>query len=219
MNIAIAVDGPAGAGKSTISKAAAERLGFLYIDTGAMYRAAALYVVEHGKDAANEDDVKLLLPEIDIDLRDGKVYLCGDDVTGKIRTPEISVASSNIAVFPCVRNKLCALQREMAKRQSVIMDGRDVGTYVLPDAEVKVFLTTSAEVRAQRRLKELQEKGIESSYDEVLSDIQYRDKNDSTRKMAPLKKADDAVELDTGNLTIDESIEALISIYKEKTNA
>ena len=219
MNIAIAVDGPAGAGKSTISKAAAERLGFLYIDTGAMYRPAALYVTEHGKDAGCEADVEALLPEIDIDLCGGRVYLCGEDVTGKIRTPEISVASSDIAVFPCVRNKLCALQRNMAKRQSVIMDGRDVGTYVLPDAEVKVYLTTSAEVRAKRRLAELLEKGEKVSYDEVLSDILYRDKNDSTRKMAPLRKADDAVELDTGNLTIDESIEALISIYKEKMNA
>ena len=216
MNIAIAVDGPAGAGKSTISKAAAKKLGFLYIDTGAMYRAAALYVINHGGDASKLGDVEKFLPDIDIELKGNKVYLCGEDVTGEIRTPRVSVAASDIAVFPCVRNKLCALQREMAEKTSVIMDGRDVGTYVLPNAQVKVFLTTSAEVRAQRRLLELREKGTPSTYDEVLKDILYRDKNDSTRKMAPLKKADDAVELDTSNLTIEESIDALISIYENK---
>ncbi len=215
----VAIDGPGGAGKSTISRAVAKELGFIYIDTGAMYRAVALYAMRHGADTKS-DDVDNLLPEIEIAItyenNTQKIFLCGEDVSDKIRTPEVSVGASNVAVRPAVRLKLVELQRRLAETTDVIMDGRDIGTYVLPDAEVKIFLVASVEERARRRYKELLEKGATISCEEVLKDLEYRDANDSNRAFAPLRQAEDAVRLDTTNYTFEESVEKVISIIKGK---
>lgn len=215
--ICVAVDGPAGAGKSTISKTVAKRLGLVYIDTGAMYRSVALYAVQNGVDVKNDrEGVIALLDDIKINLESEngvqKVYLCGEDVSERIRMADISAGASAVAVIPEVRLKLVELQRAMAKSQSVIMDGRDIGTYVLPDADVKIFLTASVDERARRRYIELCEKGIECDYETVKADIAARDKNDSEREFAPLKQADDAVLADTTGKTLDESIEMLYNI-------
>ncbi len=215
----VAIDGPAGAGKSTIAKAAAQQLKFVYIDTGAMYRAVALYAILKGADTKS-DAVDALLPDIEIKIAHEndmqRIYLCGEDVSDQIRTPEVSVGASDVAVRPAVRLKLVELQRQLAKTVDVIMDGRDIGTYVLPDAEVKIFLVASVEERARRRHKELLEKGTVCSMEEVLKDLQYRDANDSNRAFAPLRQAEDAVLLDTTDYTFDESVEKVISIIKGK---
>ncbi len=215
----VAIDGPAGAGKSTIARAAAKTLGYIYIDTGAMYRAVGLFAVRNGiSEGKDREGVIRLLPDIEISIshRDGeqRIFLCGEDVSEAIRTPEISVAASNVAVIPEVRLKLVELQRELAKKTDVIMDGRDIGTYVLPDAEVKIFLTADVRARAERRYKELLEKGMQPSFDEVLSDMQYRDANDAGRAFAPLKQAEDAVRIDTTQNTLSESIERVISAIR-----
>jgi len=220
--IKIAIDGPAGAGKSTISKCAASKLGFIYIDTGAMYRAVALYAINKGIDTKiDKEGVISLLPEIDIDIShvDGEqhVFLNGEDVSSKIRTPEVSLGASNVAVIPEVRIKLVELQRALSDRTNVIMDGRDIGTYVLPDADVKIFLTASVEDRARRRYEELLLKGnTRVTYDEVLEDMKYRDKNDSSREFAPLRPADDGIILDTTNNELDTSIELVISTIQKR---
>ncbi len=215
----VAIDGPAGAGKSTIARAVAEKLGIVYIDTGAMYRAVALYAVRHGIDTKNDvEGVVNLLSAIEVSIRhvDGlqRVFLCGEDVSEDIRLPEISVAASNVAVIPAVRLKLVELQRSLSEKTDVIMDGRDIGTYVLPDAEVKIFLTADVRARAERRYKELCEKGVVCNLEEVLADMQYRDKNDAGRAFAPLRQAEDAVLVDTTDNTPDESIERVIRIIK-----
>lgn len=219
--IKIAVDGPAGAGKSSVSKKVASALGLLYIDTGAMYRAVALYVLNCGRDTKSQESVVGLLDSIDIDMVKKAetlfVYLNGADVTDKIRTPEVSVGASDVAVIPEVRLKLVDLQRKIASQQSVIMDGRDIGTYVLPDADVKVFLTADVRVRAERRRLELMEKGQNVPFDEVLSDMVYRDKNDSERKFAPLKCADDAHLVDTSQKSFEEVVNEITSIIKKVT--
>ena len=219
-NISVAIDGPAGAGKSTISKVVAKTLGLIYVDTGAMYRAVALYAIQNGMDTKNADGaLEKSLDKISIDIayQDGEqhIFLNGEDVSGIIRTPEVSMGASNVATLPCVRLKLVELQREIAKKQSVIMYGRDIGTYVLPSADIKIFLTASVEARAKRRHKELIEKGTSVSYEEVLLDMQKRDLNDSTRAFAPLKQADDAVLIDTTEYDFDASVDKILSHIKE----
>ncbi len=219
-NVSVAIDGPAGAGKSTISKVVAKKLGLIYVDTGAMYRAVALYAIQNAMDTKNVDgalEASLDKISIDIAYQDGEqhIFLNGEDVSGLIRTPEVSMGASNVATLPCVRLKLVELQREIAKKQSVIMDGRDIGTYVLPDADIKIFLTASVEARAKRRHKELIEKGTSVSYEEVLLDMQKRDLNDSTRAFAPLKQADDAVLIDTTEYDFDASVNKILSHIKE----
>lgn len=219
--VSIAIDGPAGAGKSTISKAVAKQLGYIYIDTGAMYRATALYAIQQGIDTQNTDG-KLagVLDEINIDItyhnNTQHIFLNGKDVSQAIRTPEVSMGASDVAVVPEVRIKLVELQRKLAQKENVIMDGRDIGTYVLPDADIKIFLTATVEDRAMRRYKELQGKGMDTSFDEVKADMQYRDNNDSTRAFAPLKQADDAALIDTSGNTLEQSIQRLTNYIKDR---
>ena len=207
----IAIDGPSGAGKSTIAKAVARRLGIDYIDTGAMYRAIGLKMLSRG--LAMEDSQALLdmLAETEIDFAGGRVILDGQAVDSFIRTPEVSKAASDCSALAPVRSKLVELQRKMGKTKSVIMDGRDIGTNVLTDAEYKYFLTASPEERALRRYKEMQEKGQESDYDKVLAQIIERDHNDSTRALNPLRKAEDAEEIDSTHMTIDQVVDYICS--------
>ena len=223
MSIAIAIDGPAGAGKSTISKAAAKRLGFIYIDTGALYRTVGLAATRAGVEPKEGEVLDSLLNSIKVELTfndrgEQVVLLDGEDVSGLIRTPEASMMASAISAVPAVRAFLLDLQRDMAKTNNVIMDGRDIGTVILPNAEVKIFLTASPEARAKRRYKELIEKGEDVKYEDVLNDVITRDYNDSHREIAPLKQADDAVLADTTEVDLEGSIELIISIIKEKTN-
>lgn len=220
----VAIDGPSGAGKSTIAKAVAERFGFIYVDTGAIYRTVGLAVSRAGIDPQDTDAVVGLLPALDIALRHGEdglqhMFLNGEDVSGFIRTPEISMYASKVSALPPVRAFLMEMQRSMARRTSVIMDGRDIGTVVLPDAALKIFLTASAEARAERRYKELLEKGQSVSYDDVLCDMAERDKNDTTRAAAPLRAADDAVLLDTSALSLAESIDAVAALVEKGLRA
>lgn len=218
---AIAIDGPSGAGKSTIARAAAKHFGFIYVDTGAIYRTVGLAAYRGGVDRRDESAVEALLPKLEIAMRytdagEQHMYLNGEDVTALIREPEISICASDVAALPSVRAFLMELQRRMARENSVIMDGRDIGTVVLPDAEVKIFLTASAEARARRRLLELEQKGMKRSFDEVLRDIKYRDEQDSHRAAAPLKKAEDAIAVDTSELNFDESLELVVKIIRQK---
>ncbi len=215
----IAIDGPAGAGKSTIAKAVAAKLGFIYIDTGAMYRAVGLGSVRRGVDSADAEGVISILDELSITLKHTEkgqlVFLNGEDVSEAIRMPEISVAASNVAVIPAVRLKLVELQRQLAKNDNVIMDGRDIGTYVLPDANLKIFLTAAPEARAQRRFLELQEKGVKTTFEEVFADMSYRDKNDSGREFAPLKPADDSILVDSTELSLEETVQKITLLAEE----
>lgn len=215
----VAIDGPAGAGKSSIAKAVSKQLGFVYIDTGAMYRAVAVYAIENGIEIKEENFTQQVLDKIEIELayEDGtqKIFLCGKDVSERIREADVSIGASNVAVIPAVRLKLVDLQRKLAQKTSVIMDGRDIGTYVLPDAEVKIFLTATSDVRAKRRLLEMQEKGMEAEFETVKRDIEYRDKNDSEREFAPLRKAEDAVLVDSSDMTIEQVISRIIGIIEE----
>ena len=217
--ISVAIDGPAGAGKSSIAKAVSKKLGFVYIDTGAMYRAVAVYAIENNIEIKEENFTEQILDKIDItieyDEEGQKIFLCGKDVSKRIREADASVGASNVAVIPAVRLKLVAIQRELAKKTSVIMDGRDIGTYVLPDADVKIFLTASVEERARRRFLEMTEKGMEADFESVKRDIIYRDKNDSEREFAPLRQAEDAVLVDTSDMTIDEVIEKIYTMILE----
>ncbi len=218
--ISVAVDGPAGAGKSSVSKAVAKDLGYVYIDTGAMYRSVALYAIQNGIDCKTDTD-KLIkkLDDIRIEIKyeDGAqhIYLNGSDVSKAIREEKVSVGASDVAVIPEVRKKLVSLQQNMAKTANVIMDGRDICSYVLPNAQVKIFLTASVEKRAERRYKELTEKGVSCDFEKIKSDIEYRDKNDSERKTAPLKCAPDAVLLDTSDMTFEQSAEAVKALIKK----
>ncbi len=206
----IAIDGPAGAGKSTIAKAVASKLGFVYIDTGAMYRAIGLAAVRRNIDTKDADSVAGILDEVEVSIchtdMGQQVFLNGENVSDEIRLPEISVAASNVAVIPAVRLKLVELQRVLAEKTDVIMDGRDIGTYVLPNAQLKIFLTAEAEERAKRRFLELEEKGVATTFDEVLADMKYRDKNDSSREFAPLKAAEDSVIVDSTDMSLDETV-------------
>ena len=215
----IAVDGPAGAGKSTVSKIVAARLGYTYIDTGAMYRAVALKCNEElgiGNWERNEDLTAEVLRNIEIKLDEtGKIFLDGREVTKEIRTPEVSRGASDVAKFGVVRKKLTELQREMATQGKVIMDGRDIGTQVLPNADLKIFLTASVEERARRRFEELKAKGLTVDLAQIEKEISLRDKQDSEREIAPLAQAEDAILLDSTSLTIEEVVEKILSLAKE----
>ena len=216
--IIIAVDGFSSCGKSTFAKAIARRLGYIFIDTGAMYRAVTLYALEHGairSGIVDEDAVVRLLDQITITFRfnpergASDIYVNGDLAEGKIRTIEVSNCVSRVSAIPAVRRKLVAMQQEMGRRRGVVMDGRDIGTVVFPNAEMKIFMTADPEVRARRRYDELIARGEWVSYEQVLADIIKRDENDSSRAAAPLKKAEDAVEVDTSELTLEESVERI----------
>ncbi|MBR4304948.1 MAG: (d)CMP kinase [Clostridia bacterium] len=219
--IAIAIDGPSGAGKSSIAKALAKSLNIIYVDTGAIYRTVGLYVYRNGVESRDKEKIISMLPDISVKLAyiDGAqhIFLNGEDVSGLIRTETISRYASDVSAIPEVRAFLLSLQRDMAKETSVIMDGRDIGTVVLPDAEVKIFMTASAEVRARRRYKELIEKGESVVYEDVLAAIITRDTNDSTRATAPLKAADDAVILDNSEINAEETLNRVIDIIRSKT--
>ena len=221
MKICVAIDGPAAAGKSTVAKKVAEILGYTYIDTGAMYRAFTWYCMEKGVDCQNEAACIALIPEVTIKLRPNGLVLCNDiDVTREIREPRVSGNVSYIASYKDIRLFLVEQQRKMAAKHSVIMDGRDIGTYVLPHAEVKIFMIASAEERAHRRFIENQEKGIPTTLEDIIADVKKRDTIDSTRAFAPLKPADDSILLDTTKLTIDEVVEEVIEeVVEEPTEA
>lgn len=204
--IRIAVDGPSGAGKSTIAKAIAEKLKIDYIDTGAMYRAVGYKMLRENVAMDDLCALEAMLADTEIDFSGGNIYLDGENINGKIRTEEISKQASDCSALGIVRAKLTEQQQKMGEKKSVVMDGRDIGTVVFPDAEYKFYITASAEVRAERRYRELIEKGQEASLEKVLADIKQRDHNDSTREINPLRKAEDAVEVDTTEMTIEEVI-------------
>ncbi len=218
--ISVAIDGPAGAGKSTLARQLAKELGYIYVDTGAMYRAVGLYALRAGADPADNAAVDALLPEIGLrlDLSDGEqhIYLNGEDVSAAIRTEAVGMAASAVGANPAVRAFLLDLQRDMARTRDVLMDGRDIGTVVLPDARVKIFLTASSAARARRRWLEYQAKGRPESYEEVLADVEKRDEQDSARAAAPLRKADDAVLLDTTELDFAQSLAAMKEIIARR---
>ena len=218
---AIAIDGPSGAGKSTLARDCAAAFGFLYVDTGAIYRTVGLAAYRRDLDRRDEAAVAALLPELDIRMSynaegEQRMFLNGEDVSEAIRAPEISICASDVSALPVVRAYLLEMQRRMARENSVIMDGRDIGTVVLPEAELKIFLTASAEARAERRVKQLEEKGLVCDYEEVLRDIRYRDEQDSHRAAAPLKAAEDAVLVDTTALDRNESFALLCSLIRER---
>ena len=218
--VSVAIDGPAGAGKSTLARRLAAELGYIYVDTGAMYRAIGLYALRAGKDPKDNAAVDALLPEIELRLAsiagEQHIYLKDEDVSTAIRTEQAGMAASAVGANLAVRAFLLDLQRSMAKKQDVLMDGRDIGTVVLPDAEVKIFLTASAEVRAQRRCLELEQRGTPKPYDEVLRELNERDYNDSHRAAAPLRAAEDAIVVDTSALDFDASREALLALIRER---
>lgn len=219
--INIAIDGPAGAGKSTIAKMISRKLGIIYLDTGAMYRTVALKAICSGVDTRDADKLAELVSDIDIDIRhtgsEQQIFLDGEDVTGKIRTPEVSIGASNVAVIPAVRLKMVELQRDIANQNDVVMDGRDIGTYVLPQARFKFFLTASLEERARRRYEEQLQKGMtDISLEEVMRDIEYRDHNDSTRAFAPLSQAEDAIRIDSTGMEAPDVANRILSYLEER---
>ncbi len=220
MNHNIAIDGPAGAGKSTIAKAVAAKLGHIYVDTGAMYRAMALFFLRQGIDLNDEKQITAACDGADVSIEyiDGsqRVILCGEDVSEAIREERVGNSASIISVYPPVRTKMTALQRKLASLRPVVMDGRDIGTVVLPDASCKIFLDASPEVRAARRVKQLLEKGVETAFDEVLADIRDRDERDRNRPIAPLIAAKDAVTVDTSDMTLEQVINRLLEIYNAR---
>lgn len=217
---AVAIDGPAGAGKSSVAKAAAKELGFVYVDTGAIYRTIALYVLRQGVAPQDAAGVEGLLPQIEIGMeytdQGQKMILNGEDVTGLIRTPEVSMATSNCSAIPAVRAFLLQLQRDLAEKNNVLMDGRDIGTVVLPHAQLKVFLTASPQERARRRVLQLEESGRKADYEAILRDIQQRDYQDSHRETAPLRPAEDSVLVDTSGVTFEESVRRLVELVRER---
>ena len=218
--VSIAIDGPSGAGKSTLARRLAAQHGWLYVDTGAMYRTIGLFAVRAGADLASEQAVAALLPRLSLGLRyvDGEqhMFLNGEDVSGLIRTEQVSMAASQVSAHPAVRAYLLETQRVFAREHSVVMDGRDIGTVVLPDASVKIFLTASAEERAQRRYNELAARGEQVEYEEVLADVRRRDANDTNRAAAPLRAAADAVTVDTTGLTFEESFALLSETVQQR---
>ena len=211
--ISVAIDGPAGAGKSTLARRLAADFGYIYVDTGAMFRTIGLYALRAGKDPKDNEAVDALLPNITLEFAfiegEQHIYLNGEDVSTAIRTEEVGMAASAVGANPAVRAFLLEMQRDMAKTQNILMDGRDIGTVVLPNATVKIFLTASAEARAERRRKELEEKGQPADFATVLADIRQRDYQDTHRAIAPLKQADDAILVDTSDIGFDESFELL----------
>ena len=216
--INVAIDGPAGAGKSTISRAAADKLGFIYVDTGALYRSVGVYALRNGINTKSGEQLKKALPDIKVELafKDGvqHVYLNGEDVSEEIRTPKASMAASDVSAVPEVRSFLFDLQRDIAVKNNCIMDGRDIGTCVLPDAKTKIFLTASAKERARRRYKEQVERGIECDIDQIEKDIIARDEQDMNRKTAPLKQAEDAVLIDSSDMSIEQVVDAIIETFE-----
>lgn len=220
--VSIAIDGPSGAGKSSLAKALARELGFIYVDTGALYRSVGYQVLKRGGAPSDSVFVKKLLPDLKVELKyiDGsqRVFVNNQDVSDMIRTPEVSMAASAVSAIPAVREFLFDLQRETAKKNNVVMDGRDIGTVVLPDADIKIFLTASPEERARRRFLELKEKGIEASFEDVLADMIKRDYDDANRQTAPLRKAEDAITVDTTGNTFEQSLEIIKQIIQERLN-
>ena len=216
----IAIDGPAGAGKSTLARKIAGELGYIYVDTGALYRTVALYLLRQHIDAADTDKVEAALPGIRVDIRfeEGlqQVYLNGENVSGQIRTPEVSMMASASSALPAVRRFLLEQQRELARTHDVVLDGRDIGTVVLPQADVKIFLTASAEERARRRYEELMEKGQEVTFQDVLRDMKQRDAQDESRAVAPLKPAEDAIRVDTTGDTLEQSVARMTGIIRQR---
>ncbi|MBR3935670.1 MAG: (d)CMP kinase [Oscillospiraceae bacterium] len=216
----IAIDGPAGAGKSATAKALAKELGFIYVDTGALYRGIGLYALRKGVKTNSIEEVVPLLAEIKIEMRhiDGEqhIFLNGEDVTGLIRTESVSGAASDVSAIPAVRDFLFDMQRDIAEKNDVVMDGRDIGTVVLPDAELKIFLTAKPEVRAERRVKQLAEKGVEANFDDVLADVIQRDYNDSHRDFRPLKLAEDGILMDNTEYPLEETVNRIIALAKER---
>ena len=214
----IAIDGPAGAGKSTIARKVAEKLSFIYVDTGAMYRSMALYFLRNGISSEEEEKIAAACPDIDVSISyqngEQQVILNGENVNGLIRTEEVSMMTSNTSKYPVVREKLLSLQRGLAEKENVIMDGRDIGTCVLPGADVKIYLTASVETRAKRRYDELKEKGEDCNLEEIAHDIEERDHRDMTREIAPLKQAEDAVLVDSSHMTIEEVVKAIVDLCK-----
>ncbi|MCR4781921.1 MAG: (d)CMP kinase [Lachnospiraceae bacterium] len=212
----IAIDGPAGAGKSTIARRAARELGFLYVDTGAMYRAVALYMINNNIDFSDEEKVSLAVKNVNIDLcyenDEQQILLNGKNVNSLIRTPEVSATASKTSSYKAVRERLLDLQKDIAAKNSVLMDGRDIGTVVLPNAELKIFLTASSKVRGERRYKELIERGEKADLSSIIKDIEKRDEQDRNRAIAPLKQADDAVLVDTSDMSIDEVVNRIIEL-------
>ena len=219
MGINIAIDGPAGAGKSTIARLLAERLGYIYVDTGAMYRAMTLYMIEHGVDTDSAEAVAAVCPSVDVGLayEDGQqtVLLNGENVTPYLREEEVGKMASVSSAIPEVRAALLDLQRNLAASSDVLMDGRDIGTHVLPDASLKIYLTASPEVRARRRYDELRQKGIDCDLHQIEEDIIQRDKQDMGREIAPLRQAEDAILVDSSDMTIEEVVEAIISEFRK----
>ena len=217
---AIAIDGPAGAGKSSAARAAAKKLGFIYVDTGALYRTVGLYMLRQGISLEEKEKIVENLPGAVIELRflsgEQHVFLCGEDVSGEIRTPQVSMAASAVSAIPEVRRFLFDLQLSLAEKNNVLMDGRDIGSVVFPDADVKFFLTASSEVRAERRYRELLAKGETVTFDEVRANVEKRDYIDEHRAVSPLRKVPDAVEIDNGNLTIDEEVREMAAIIMRK---
>ena len=222
-NFDVAIDGPSGAGKSSLARRCAAELGLLYVDTGAIYRTVGLAAWRRGLDCKDEQAVAEILPELDIRLGyvDGeqRMFLNGEDVSGEIRMPEISMCASDVSAHAAVRDFLMEMQRKLARENRVIMDGRDIGTVVLPEARLKIYLTASPEARAQRRMKELVAKGVETSFEEVLQDIIRRDEQDMNREVAPLRRAEDAVLVDTTEIYFDQSFALLCSIIRERMEA
>lgn len=216
----IAIDGPAGAGKSTVAQQVAKRLGILYVDTGAMYRAVTLTALVRGCSIEDEHSLREMLDAIDLmlEIKNGvqHVYVDDKDVSEAIRSREVTKHVSTVAAYPLVRERLVDMQRRIASHKDVVMDGRDIGTSVLPDAEVKIFLTASIEERARRRMEEFEKKGIHADYAELLQDIEERDRKDSKRAIAPLKQAEDAIRLDTTGRSIDEVVDRIVTLYREK---
>lgn len=218
--ISVALDGPAGAGKSTVAKGAAKELGFIYVDTGALYRTVGLKFLRDGYTTELDCDIESVLKTIEVNIRfiDGvqHVFLNGEDVSDEIRTPEASMMASAVSAKPPVRAFLLEMQRKLAKENNVLMDGRDIGTVVLPDATLKFFVTASVSERADRRFRELKEKGMDVNYDDIYKDIETRDYNDSHREIAPLKPADDSIIFDTTGNTLEESVDKLVNMIKER---
>lgn len=217
--ISVAIDGPVGAGKSSVARESAKRLGFIYADTGALYRGVALYTVRKGlneNDADYKEKAETMLPEITVEPKlvngEQRIFLCGEDVSEEIRKPEISMAASSVSSIPAVREFLLDLQRDIAKKNNVLMDGRDIGTVVLPSAQVKIFITASPEIRAKRRFKELIEKGVDTTLEQVFNDLNRRDYQDSHRAVSPLKMAEDAVLLDTSDLDFEQSVQKVTEL-------
>ncbi len=218
--IQIAIDGPSGAGKSTLAKALSKKLGFVYVDTGALYRAIGLFMYRLGLKMGDQESVIKELPNVDVELKyeeNGQaVYLCGENVNSQIRLPEISMWASYVSAIPEVRKFLFKIQKNIADNNNVVMAGRDIGTVIMPDAQVKIFLISSSSARAERRFQELSDKGISTNLESVLADINQRDKNDSSRSSAPLKKADDAVILDNSDYEFSETLSKALEIIESK---